>query len=132
MVSIEYRELIRSLCEQAGLQHWEDIHEDNEIRVDGVNVALLHDEAEAPDFLNMYFDMCAIPHDDDLKLRLLEHSMTSNPSEGRFGCLPMTDRLLYRATVSCNSGLRGDELLSLIRFHLVAARRGLAACGVAT
>jgi hypothetical protein len=132
MVSIEYRELIRSLCEQAGLQGWEDIYDDGEIQVDGVDVALIHDEVEAPNFLSMYFDMCAVPPQDDLNQRLLEHSMTSNPSEGRFGVLPMTDRLLYRVNIPCGSAPTGAELLSLIRFHLDAARRGLTACCAAT
>jgi hypothetical protein len=131
MISIEYRELIRSLCEEVDLQSWEDIYKDGEIRVDGLDIALVHDEVDAPDFLSIYIDLCVNAPQDSLKLRLLEHSMTSHPSQGCFGFLPMTDKLLYRVNLSCSSVTTGAKLLSLLRFHLDAAQRGLAACSAA-
>jgi hypothetical protein len=126
-----YKELIRELCETAGVgSGWERMAQTQHMEINGVTTAIVHDETTAPDTLGIYFDLGAAP-EPDVAARLLEYNMavkTDPIGTGRFGLLPREGSVVYRIDVPWTSSLGGAELSSLIAARLAAARLALDGC----
>ena len=126
-----YKELIRELCETAGVGSESGPHGANAAhgnqRRDDCNRSRRND---APDTLCIYFDLGAAP-EDDVAARLLEYNMvvkTDPIGTGRFCLLPRDGSVVYRIDIPWTSSLHGAGLSSLIADRLAAAQLAFDAC----
>jgi hypothetical protein len=130
MIHIDYLQLVRELCKEAGIENWQDVAQSQHVDIDGVTTGLIFDEHAAPDTLGVYFELEVI-HDDAVLRRLLEYNAAFDPEGegvGRFGLLPESGSVCYRVDVPFTPATNGAGLSAQLARFLQCAQQGLSAC----
>jgi hypothetical protein len=124
MIALDFRDLVRSLCEHTGVDAWETVLAEREIDIDGVTVGLIHDEDRSPHSLGLFFDLGDWTADADVMARLLDFNVEAAAGEGRMGRLASSRRIVYRVELPWTEPMDGVQLETHLRAHLDIARGG--------
>jgi hypothetical protein len=126
MLKIDYEQMIRELCESQGIRDADEIVLTRHIEIDGITVAILHDEWESPGVLALRYDLGPLPGP-ELEHRMLAFNAAASAGSGHFGVLEGRNAV-WCANVPCTEPLGGDRLFEILEAHVCAATRAIAAC----
>lgn len=113
MNEIEYRQLMKDLCEIIDFKDVDTLYQTGQLLVDDMRLIMYFEEALDPDRMFVYVDVCPMKPeaDEGLYKKLLEWNLSvDHTEESIIGLHPNSGNLVLRATVVLDDTITGEVL----------------------